>query len=860
MSPAESARRPLGSTYRLQLPGLGFGGALKVVGYLHQLGVETLYVSPILAAVPGSTHGYDVIDPTRLDPQLGTPAEFEALLAELARHDMRLLVDVVPNHMATDPANAWWWDVLRQGEGSAFAPTYDIDWPAQQGRVLVPTLGQPLRELLEEGAVGVDRPGPRPELVIDGQHFPLRPGSAPRGRAGHTEAVLQAVLARQHFRPAYWRLSAEEGNYRRFFDIDGLIGVRVEDPAVFDATHRVILDLAQDDRLAGWRVDHVDGLADPGAYLTRLRAELTTRGAGSAVVLIEKILAEDETVRPSWEADGTTGYEFADVAGGLFVDPEGAALVEAAGVALSGDDRSFAQLALAAKREVLDASFPAPLRRLVDLVGQALDADRPGHDVSPAMIERALHELTVQFDAYRTYIDDGPIDPRDRDRLVKAAAAARPGLSPDQGRALDLLCAGLLRVGGVTGPGAAYWAEAARRWQQLTGAVTAKGVEDTATYRFSGLLGHAEVGSDPSRPAVSPAEFLARTRTVIRGHRSSLNTTSTHDSKRSEDVRARLYALSELAGEWNGLVTRWHRRHAAALRQAGGPDGHDELVAYQTVAAMWPTAQARPSAEACRRMQDYVVKAAREEKHHTSWTDPDQHYERALRAFIRRLSRSPGTPFDREMARVVGRIAPAAATTSLALAVLKSVCPGVPDLYQGTELWDFSLTDPDNRRPIDFGRHRRLLETQPDDDAPATERRAHAAALLATWPDGRIKLHVLHTLLTLRRAQPHLFEHGSYDLLAAKGDGGEHVVGVVRRSGSQWLMAFVPRLTLEQAGPSRFPVGRRVWGTTAAELPAQAPARYTDVLTGSVVRAARGRLDLGDVLATLPVAVLLGRS
>jgi (1->4)-alpha-D-glucan 1-alpha-D-glucosylmutase len=855
VSSAAAPRRPLGSTYRLQLAGLGFAGATDLIGYLHQLGIETLYVSPVLAAVPGSTHGYDVIDPTRLNPELGTPAEFEALLAELAAHDMRMLIDIVPNHMATHPENRWWWDVLRRGEGSDHARVFDIDWPAQGGKVLVPTLPAPLRDLLEAGAVAVDGDGigDGPELVVDGQRFPLRPATSSPGRprvAGGSEVA--AVVARQHFRPAYWRLSHDEGNYRRFFDIDGLIGVRVEDPAVFEASHRFILELAHDDRIAGWRVDHVDGLADPGAYLARLRAELATRGAGSAVLLIEKILADDETVRRSWAVDGTTGYEFADVAGRLFVHPAGADLVEQAGNRLAGDDQSFTELALAAKREVLAASFPAPLGRLVGLAGAVLDADLPGHDLSRATIGAALRELTVQFDAYRTYVGDGPIDRESRTRLGDAVVAASPHLTADERRALDLIAAGILNGG----DGAAHWREVAWRWQQLTGAVTAKGVEDTATYRFCGLLGHAEVGSDPGRPAIEPAEFGARIGARGRRYPSSLNTTSTHDSKRSEDVRARLYALSEVAEEWDRLVARWHRRHAPAIARSGGPDSHDELVAYQTVAAMWPAGRVRPSAAVCRRMQDYVVKAAREAKRHTDWADPDAPYERALRSFIHRLSRSPDLPFEAEMAALVRRIGPAAATNSLALSVLKSVCPGVPDLYQGTELWDFSLTDPDNRRPVDFERHRRLLASLPEDDAPPAERAAAAATMLATWEDGRIKLHVLHTLLTLRRRQPRLFDRGSFALLPMKGPGREHVVGVVRRSGRQWLMAFVPRLAIDQAGAGRFPVGARLWGSTTAQLPAGAPTRFTDVLTGSVTEARRGALQIGGILGTLPVSVL----
>jgi (1->4)-alpha-D-glucan 1-alpha-D-glucosylmutase len=854
VSASDPGRRPLGSTYRLQLAGVGFAGARELVGYLHALGVETLYVSPVLTAVPGSTHGYDVIDPTRLDPALGTPVEFEALLAELGAHGMRLLIDIVPNHMATHPDNAWWWDVLRRGEGSEAAGVFDIDWPAQGRKVLVPTLPDPLQALLERGAVSVEPHPEGAELLVDGQRFPLRPGSV--SDVGPPWDV-GAVVARQHYRPAHWRLSHDEGNYRRFFDIDGLIGVRVEEPAVFEATHGLIVDLAGDDRIAGWRVDHVDGLADPAGYLARLRAELARRGAGNAVVLIEKILAADESVRANWPADGTTGYEFADAAGGLFVDPAGADLIAAAGARLAGTDPSFEHLALEGKREVLRASFPAPLRRLAGLVAAALDAEGPGYDLSAAMIEAALAELTVQFDAYRTYLDDGPADEADRSRLRRATVAAAPALTVDEQRALRLVCAGLVGADGA-GPGRTHWREVAQRWQQLTGAVMAKGVEDTATYRFSGLLGHAEVGSDPGRPATTPEEFAARLGARSRRHPSTLNATSTHDSKRSEDARARLYVLSEMAGEWNRLVASWHGRHAPGIARAGGPDGHDELVAYQAMVALWPADRARPSPDERRRLQDYVVKAAREAKRRTGWADPDPRYERALRAFVRRLCLGHDGPFDTEMATVLRRIGPAAATNSLALSVLKSVCPGVPDLYQGTELWDLSLTDPDNRRPVDFARRRQLLGRLPAADGPAPERAAAALDLLAAWPDGRIKLHVLRTLLRLRRERPALFDAGSFQLLTMGGDGRESVVGLVRRSGRQWLTAFVPRLSLGRTGAERFPTGRRVWGDTVALLPTGAPEQFTDVFTGAVVERLDDGLEVARALGLLPVAVLLG--
>jgi (1->4)-alpha-D-glucan 1-alpha-D-glucosylmutase len=853
----------------LQLAGVGFAGATDLVGYLHDLGVETLYVSPVLAAVPGSTHGYDVVDPTCFDPALGDAAQFEALLAALAARGMRLLVDIVPNHMATDPANSWWWDVLRRGRESEYSPIFDIDWPAQNGRVLVPTLAEPLGNLLSQGAASVvnDVGVGEPLLDLAGQRFPLRPQSVQQqeAEAARSPKELADVVAGQHYRPAYWRVSGDEGNYRRFFDIDGLIGVRVEDPDVFDVTHRYPLKLGEDDRIAGWRVDHIDGLADPAAYLVRLRRELARHRAPDAVVLIEKILARDEVVPPGWEVDGTTGYEFASLAGGLFVRSDGAASLGRSAVRLTGEDRTFSELGLTAKCEMLDRSFGSPVRRLVGLVTAALAEDVPGHDLSDAVIGEALRHFTVHLDAYRTYLDGGAVDPHDRARLKKAHAAAIPHLSVEGRRALGYISSGLLgdRVASAPAQPDARstdaWLSVARRWQQLSGAVMAKGVEDTATYRFSGLLGHAEVGSDPEHPAVSPAEFFAATRLRGRRHPSSLNATSTHDSKRSEDARARLFTLSEVPSEWNRLTARWHRRHAPIIAAVGGPDVHDELVTYQTMAAMWPHGHSHLSPHERRRIEEYMVKAAREAKRHTTWTDPNGQYERSLRSFIRRLTR-PGSTFGSEMERLVRRIGPAAASNSLAFTVLKAICPGVPDVYQGTELWDFSLTDPDNRRPVDFAARRALMAGLPAPDALSSgaEAAPAVAALLRSWPDGRIKMHVLRALLHLRRCERPLFERGSYQLLEASGAMGEHVMGMVRRNGRRWVVALVPRLTLARAGAGRFPTAAGVWGTTEVHLPARAPRRLTDVLTGLTIESHGGALNVGHVLETLPVAVLSG--
>jgi malto-oligosyltrehalose synthase len=831
------APRPLGSTYRLQLAGLGFDGARQLVGYLAEFGIETLYVSPIFVAVPGSTHGYDVVDPSRLDPVLGTPAEFEALLAELHTNGMRLLIDIVPNHMAVHPDNHWWWDTLRCGKDSPFASTFDIDWSRHNGRVMVPMLPRPLAECVDAITFGGD--DSERFLELADEHFPLASGS-------RTASDVRVLLARQHYQPAYWRLSNEEGNYRRFFDIDALIGVRVEDPDVFDRTHQYIGELADDERIAGWRADHVDGLTDPAMYLERLRT-LTSAGRRTLPsILVEKILAHDELLPIEWPVEGTTGYEFANHVGGLFVHKEGARQLEIAGAELTGDHRTFKELALEAKGEVLAASFVSPLERLARLAMNTLDATQPGHDVSWSALRQALAAITSHLDVYRTYLTPSASSNEDLQRIASAVSVAKENSTGEIHRAIELT-AGLF-------PNATNDAlEFAQRWQQLSGAVMAKGVEDTATFRYSGLLSHADVGCDPEHPSTTPPEFQRFL--TSRGQRSqTLNATSTHDSKRSEDARARLFTLSEVPAEWKRLVSKWHRRYGQ-LHSANGPDAHDELVIYQSFVCLWPTSGAHISRDVSHRLQSYVVKSAREAKRRTNWTDPNSRYEDALTSFVSALARDE--QFRSEMAHFMDHVGPAAATNSLAMAVIKCVAPGVPDFYQGCDLWEFTLTDPDNRRPIDFELRRKMLSRLPEARS-ITEHTSDVRFLLDHWPDGNIKLYVQRCLLRLRRSNSQLFDEGTLETVRVSGRLSPHVVPLVRRHNGLWVISVVPRQSVEVAGAGKFAIGSRVWGKEAnIHLPSGAPREYFDAFTGASVVASRGRLHVAECLNVLPVSVLV---
>jgi (1->4)-alpha-D-glucan 1-alpha-D-glucosylmutase len=847
-----SSDRHLGSTYRLQLNGLGFDRARQLVPYLGELGVETLYVSPVTTAAPGSTHGYDVIDPGGLDPALGSPDQFDALLEELAERDMALLIDMVPNHMAAVAANPWWWDVLRRGRGSAFAHYFDIDWTRHQGRVLLPVLGRSLAEVLARAELAVVVEDGEAALAYFDHRFPLAQGLsdhlvhslADGGDGASDPAMMAELLEVQHYRLALWRVGRHEGNYRRFFDVDGLVGVRVEDPVVYEATHSLLLELARDERIAGFRVDHVDGLADPAGYLARLRHDLDAARPSPPTLVVEKVLAREERIPASWPVDGTTGYEFADRAGSLLVDAAGAEAI----AAQDGDTRPFDELSADAKRFVQRSLFPGQVDRLVGLVLSQLDRDRPGHDSARADVAAALTELASQLGVYRNYVDAAGPTGDDRAHLHGAAVGARIHLDEDGRRALDAIVPVLVDLDDGTTTGMSDHLEPVRRWQQHTGAVTAKGVEDTALYRFGGLMALTEVGSDPGRPPVTVDQFHRAMASGRRRGPGSLLATTTHDTKRSEDVRTRLAVLSEVPDTWSEHVSRWHRWHRSL---PSVPDPHDEHFLYQTIVGAWPLDLDDRSGFS-RRVQDYMVKAMREAKVRTSWLDPDEGYERRVRSFVRTTLGPSNRRFHADLADLLDQVGPAAAVNALALTVLKCTVPGVPDLYQGTELWSHSLVDPDNRRPVDFDRRARLARALDG----AAQREVLAAELLVSWPDGRLKLLVTQALLRFRRSEPELFDRGSYLALDVRGPLRSHVVAFVRRRGPDWIVVVVPRLPLTVAGAGRMPVGPDLWGGTSVVLPEGCPGDLVDVVTDRQLSSRRRRLGLDELFAILPLSVL----
>lgn len=851
-----AAARPVAprATYRLQLrPDFGFAQAADIAPYLAALGVSHAFCSPYLQAAPGSQHGYDVADPTAVNADLGGEAGHARWCAALAAAGLGQILDIVPNHMAiATERNRWWWDVLRLGKASPYARYFDIDWrppgeaaaDAPPRLLLLPWLPDHYGKVLEAGELqlAVHRPpgaaaeqdeeaGGMPDaaaaeppvaLRYADYWFPLAPGSLPPLAAENFAAELaalnadpdrlDAVLQRQFYRLARWRLAARELGYRRFFDVNTLAGVRVEDPAVFAATHQRVLGWLADGTLDGVRVDHVDGLRDPAGYLARLRA-----AAPCAWIVVEKILAPEEAL-PPWPVAGTTGYEFLNLCTSVLADPAGAGPMTVGYAEFTGQIADFGTVARAQKLRILDTLLGSDVRRLVAVLATVCARHRRQRDYTRAEMETAIRRLASCFPVYRTYLRaEGGVTAEEAGRIQAAAARAQadaPALADLTGFLRDLL------LGQLAG---AWEREFALRFQQLTPAATAKGVEDTAFYYYNRFTPLNEVGGDPGRFARDAAEFHAACQTAQKHWPAAMLTTATHDTKRGEDVRARLCLLSEMPAAWRAAVERWAARNAA-YRGAAGPDRNTEYLFYQTLAGAWPISEER--------LQAYMLKAVKEAKARTSWREPRPRFERALRRFIHAVLGDEGIMAEIrafiEPLVIPGRI------NSLAQTAWKLTAPGVPDIYNGAELWDMSLVDPDNRRPVDFALRQRLL-------AELETGQLTPEAIWQRHEEGLPKLWLIRQALHLRRERPEAFgPEAGYEALAATGPKAQHVVAFVRNGSA---ITITPRLPLGLGGD---------WEDTALALPA---GIWRNVLTGE--RAEGGRAQsLGRLLARFPVALL----
>ena len=763
------------STYRLQVrESFDLDAARELLAYLDELGVGWVYLSPILEAHPGSDHGYDVVDPTHVDPARGGADALARLSAEAHRRGMGVLVDVVPNHVGVEsPAtNGWWWDVLKHGRDSRFGRFFDVDWAAGRGRILLPVVGDD------------DQPepdGPIANLrVVDGMlgyhdhRFPLAPGTE--------DADPQVVHERQHYRLVSWRAADDDLDYRRFFAVNTLAGLRVEDRDVFEASHVEIARWFRERLVDGLRVDHPDGLRHPAAYLDDL-ADLT----GSAWVVVEKILEPGEDLPARWNTAGTTGYEVLATIDRVLVDPAGEAALGALDSRLRGGVPPWPELVRENKRHVADTILHSEVRRIAREIAVELEVvpDRAWREP----VEQVLVELLAAFPVYRSYLPAG------REHLRQAADAVRAD-RPDLGDALDLVLP--LLEDRVRAP--------SLRFQQTSGMIMAKGVEDRAFYRWSRLTSLNEVGADPSDFAVAPADFhtaMARRQGTAP---EAMTTLSTHDTKRGEDVRARISVLAEDPAWWDDTL-------AALLAAAPAPDDGFANLLWQAALGAWPLSRER--------LHGYAEKAMREAGDRTTWTAPDASYEKAVHALVDAAYDDPAvvTLLDEAAARLAGP----GWSNSLAAKLLSLTVPGVPDVYQGSELWEQSLVDPDNRRAVDFSLRQRLL--------------AAAGPVRPEGPDddGRTKLHVVRTALRLRRDRPDLFAR--YDPLAAAGAAAEHVLAF-DRGGAITVVTRLP-LGLERSGG---------WRDTRLDLP---PGEWRDLLTDRPAAP-----EVGALLSDLPVALL----
>jgi (1->4)-alpha-D-glucan 1-alpha-D-glucosylmutase len=837
----ESHAPTLRATYRLQLhAGFTLRDATAVVPYLDDLGISHLYASPILAARTGSRHGYDAIDPRRINPELGTEDDLKTLSTALHERGMGLLVDIVPNHMAAGMENPYWEDVLSHGERSRYARWFDIDWRMHPDRrVVLPILRDELDAVIAHGELRIEvkergarlihfdtsvpiSPDAEPESLQLAQWDPAAAGEAERLFAGRDgEGRLRALLDTQHYRLVAWRRGAREINYRRFFDVNDLVAVRVENPEVFAETHELLLRLVGEGVIDALRVDHIDGLRDPAAYLARLRGATDQRRSGGVPIVVEKILMTGERLRDTWPVDGTTGYERLNDIEDLFVHPEGFASIERRYLTLRrSPELTFESTVRADKRVELDRAFAADVTRLARLLDELFKAQ--GSAATREQIYHGIEEFTAAFPLYRSYIDaSGSVHPDD-ERILKALAARGPGDNPTVANTIAAVALSPPAHHPTSPPAHQLATEFIARLQQLTGPAMAKGMEDTAHYAYVPLVSRNEVGGAPNRPLAAAVENFHDANAGYVAHRPrSLVATSTHDTKRSGDTRARITALSEVPDEWHRSVARWrnlNRRHRRIVRGRIVPDPNAELFLYQTLVGIWPAPRAGRRADdvpdrqwratALARLQQYMLKAVREAKLRTSWTEPDFAYESALADFLTAVFESPeDDPFLPDVARLVSRVGPIAQWSSLSRVLLHLTIPGTPDIYQGDELWNYALVDPDNRRPVDYTARRSSLGSVP----------AFSASVNATiaLDDASSKMVVTSRALAARRAYERLFTMGDYRSLAATGPRSANVVAFARSADGEHAVVVAPRLVGDLLGQ---PVPDR-WAGTVVDLP-----------------------------------------
>lgn len=932
--PFSDAQGVPAATYRLQLrQEFPFADATRHLPYLRTLGVSHCYCSPILMSTPGSTHGYDVNDYRRIDPELGGREGFAQFAQLVKASGMGILLDFVPNHMGINGGrNPWWLDVLECGPHSPFAEFFDIDWSdlhhAGRARVLVPILDQQYGVVLEQGRFAIGYDGGEFTLRYENMQFPLSPATyadilastanapdcadearpklramaeafraLPQGRANEDQPIgrrqrdnlkrqlaaaaeetpamvaaltaqlaaingragdprtldqLDAIVNEQHYRLAHWKTGAHEVNYRRFFAIDSLIGLRMENPRVFDEAHRLVRTLIRENLVSGLRIDHIDGLRNPLEYLERLQTLALRDGATAATpfyVVVEKILAEDEELDSAWPAHGTTGYEFIRQLTEIFVDPAAEVKFTRLYTDFVGDGTPLDAVIYGEKRLVLEETFGNAVTHLGHQLSTLLASDRRWRDLTRHELTIAVREIMAALGVYRIYrrmnAECRPEDAREIERACAGAIRANPRRDRQPFEFVrDVL------IGRYPPPSATpEFREALWRWvltwQQYTGAVMAKAVEDTTFYVYNRFIALNEVGGEPGAFGGTVARFHAinARRRSVSPH--SLLASSTHDTKMGEDARARLYVLSEIPDEWADWVAEWqelNRRHKTWVEGRLAPDANEEYRFYQTLLGCWPAEPFEPDDSFRQRLREHVRKAVNEAKRNTHWLHPNEPWIEAFDRFATTLlTPATGARFLASFQPKAQRLAHLGMVNSLAQLTLKIMSPGVPDFYQGCELWNFSLVDPDNRQLIDWNGREAFT---------AAVREMSWRELLRRWRTGGIKLRLTQELLQFRQRHLELFQHGDYEAVEAHGRFADRLVVFRRRLGSKTILVVVPRLTATLGCP---PLGL-VWEDTTIDLP---PARsaWGDVLNQQEFPAAQP-LALAELFRDLPLAVL----
>ena len=954
--PERMKTRPIPlSTYRLQFNrSFTFSQAADLVPYLAELGITHCYASPYLRSRPGSMHGYDIIDHHHLDPEIGTPEEYGCFVSALHQHGMGQILDVVPNHMGILSAdNAWWLEVLENGEASTYAEFFDIDWyPLKdelRGKVLVPVLGDQYGTVLDRGELkltfdpekgefsifyfqhrfpvnpreyprilGYDPEALQRQLGADNEnllelqslisafnHLPGREEAAPEKRAerlrdkeihkrrlaalcarspeitefvkrnvksingtagdGGSFDALHELVKAQAYRLAYWRVAADDINYRRFFDVNDLAGLRQENEIVFAQTHEFVLQLLREGQIDGLRVDHPDGLYDPKQYFERVQGGDTSEtGAPKSCYLVaEKILTGDEQLPKDWPIHGTTGYNFSNLVNGLFVDSQSERRLDRIYRAFIGQHANFKEIVYECKKLVMDQLLNSELNVLANHLSRIALADRHTCDFTLKSLRDALTEIIACFPVYRTYVTEQEVSESDRAYINEAVGCAKERSSTVETSIYDFICEVLLTSQGAGHP--QFYQRSvihfAMKFQQYTSALMANGVEDSSFYRYNRLISLNEVGGDPLRFGTTPDQFHREVEQRSRSWPDEMLATSTHDSKRSEDVRARINVLSEIPTEWHRKVRTWREINRDKKTFDDGtevPVSNDEYLLYQTLVGAWPTGNGadNPSEHFTKRIREYMLKAVREAKEKTSWANQNKEYEDAVTKFVDGVLgsqefRNDFIPFQRKISHF-GKL------NSLSQTLIKLTVPGVPDTYQGNEMWEFNLVDPDNRRVVDYEMRRRVLtEFKEVCDDGCDQQTTFARQLAANMNDGRIKAYLVWKILNLRKRQPELFQRGDYVPLEVAGERAKHLLAFARRYKAQTLIVVSPRLCAQLlAGELRMPCGEEVWQDAQITVPEDV-TRFRNLFTGEKFAREHGGLFAKHLFHNFPVALLL---